>query len=199
MPKFYCIVAVESDFRSLLSSGLYWSVYNFTFQTQKGSDKENFSITDKSDIRLVQEKHGNENNVCDSNEEECTVENPEMEKELGREKHGIAGRANWTRACTEEWRDWSLQLTGRGSLIITGKADKWIFGNLLFTFINFLYLYMRQLNAFTSFSFLFWTSWSALYSSPNRFVFLFNPSHLSSPYRFVCLFCVSRRLRWSSG
>ena len=99
-------------------------MYNFTFQTQKGSDKENFSITDKSDIRLVQEKHGNENNVCDSNEEECTVENREMEKELGREKHGIAERANGTRACTEEWRDWSLQLTGRGSLIITGKADK---------------------------------------------------------------------------
>jgi len=99
-------------------------VHNFTFQTQKGSDKEKFSVTDKSDIQLLQEKHGNENNVCDSNVEECTVENPEMEEELGREKHGISEREAGTGACREEWRDWSLQLTGRGSLIITGKADK---------------------------------------------------------------------------
>ena len=99
-------------------------MYNFTFQTQKGSDKENLSVTDKSDVRLMQEKHGNENNVCDSNVEECTVENPEMEKELGTEKHGISEQENGTSACTEEWRDWSLQLTGQGSLIITGKADK---------------------------------------------------------------------------
>ena len=99
-------------------------MYNFTFQAQKGSDKENFSVTDKSDVRLLQEKHGNENNVCVSNVEECTAENPEMEKELGREKRGISERENGTSACTEEWRDWSLQLTGRGSLVITGKADK---------------------------------------------------------------------------
>jgi len=100
-------------------------VYNFTFQTQKGGDKENFSVTDKSDVRFLQEKHGNENNVCGSSSvEECTVENPEMEKELGREKHGISERENGSSACTEEWRDWSLQLTGRGSLVITGKADK---------------------------------------------------------------------------
>jgi hypothetical protein len=31
--------------------------------------------------------------------------------------------------CTEEWRDWSLQLTGQDSLIITGKADKWVFSS----------------------------------------------------------------------
>jgi hypothetical protein len=54
-----------------------------------------------------------------------------------------------------------------------------------------LYFCMRQLNAFTGFRILFWTSWSAVYSSPNRSVFLFNPSHLSSPCRFVCPFCVS--------
>jgi hypothetical protein len=73
---------------------------------------------------LLQEKHGSENNVCDSNVEECTVDNPEMEEELGREKYGISEREAGTSACTEEWRDWSLQLAGRGSLIITGKADK---------------------------------------------------------------------------
>ena len=82
------------------------------------------SVTDKSDIRLLQEKHGNENNICDSNVQECTVEDPEMEKDLGREKHGISEGENGTSVCTEEWRDWSLLLTGRGSLIITGKADK---------------------------------------------------------------------------
>jgi hypothetical protein len=99
-------------------------VYNFTFQTQKGSDKEKLSTTDRSDIRLLQEKRGNENNICDSNVQECRVEDPEMEKQLGREKHGISEREDGTSACTVEWRDWSLQLTGRGSLIITGKADK---------------------------------------------------------------------------
>jgi hypothetical protein len=97
-------------------------VYNFTFQTQKGSDKENFSVRDKSDTRLLQEKRCNENNVCGSNVQECTVENPEMEKELGREKHGVSERETGTSACTEEWRDWSLQLTEGGSLIITGKT-----------------------------------------------------------------------------
>jgi hypothetical protein len=99
-------------------------VYTFTFQTQKRSKKENLSVTDKSDIRLLQEKHGNENNICDSNVQECTVEDREMEKQLDREKHGISEREDGTSACTVEWRDWSLQLTGRGSLIITGKADK---------------------------------------------------------------------------
>jgi len=99
-------------------------VYNFTFQTQEGSHKENFSVTDNSDFRLLQEKRGNGNHICESNVEERTVENPEMEKELGREKHGISEQENGTSACTEEWRDWSLQLTGQGSLIITGKADK---------------------------------------------------------------------------
>ena len=99
-------------------------MYNFTLQTQKGSDKENVSVTDKGDIRLLQEKHGNENNVCDSNGQKRTVENPEMEKELGREKHGVSERENGTSACSEEWRDWSLQLTGQGGLVITRKADK---------------------------------------------------------------------------
>lgn len=99
-------------------------MYNFTFQKQKQSDKENFSVTDKSDVQLRQEKHGNGNNACDSSVEECTVENPEMEEELGREKHGISEWENGTSACTEEWRDWSLQLTRQGGLIITGKADK---------------------------------------------------------------------------
>jgi hypothetical protein len=56
--------------------------------------------------------------------QECTIENPEMEKELGNEKHGIAEEENGTSVCTEEWRDWSLQLTENGSLIITRKADK---------------------------------------------------------------------------
>ena len=95
-------------------------MYNFTFQTQKKSDKENFNVKENSDSRLLQEKSDNENNVV----QECTVENPEMEKELGSEKHGITVRENGTSVCTEEWRDWSLQLTGQGSLIITGKADK---------------------------------------------------------------------------
>jgi hypothetical protein len=99
-------------------------VYIVTFQTQKGSDKQNFSVTDASDIHLLQEEHGNKNNVCGGSVQERTVENPEMEKELGREKHGISERENGTSACTEEWRDWSLQLMGQGSLIITRKADK---------------------------------------------------------------------------
>lgn len=99
-------------------------MYNFTFQAQKRSVKENFNVKKKNDIRLLQEKHYNKNNVCDSNVQECTVENPEMEKELGSEKDGITERENGGSACTEEWRDWSLQLTGCGRLIITGKAHK---------------------------------------------------------------------------
>jgi hypothetical protein len=99
-------------------------VYNFTFQAQKRSVKENFNVKEKNDNRFLQEKHDNKINVCDSNVQECTVENPEMENDLGSEKHGITERGNGGSTCTEEWRDWSLQLTRRGRLIITGKADK---------------------------------------------------------------------------
>lgn len=97
-------------------------VCNFTFQAQKRSVKENFNVKEKNDNRFLQEKHNR--NVCDSNVQECTVENREMEKDLGSEKHGITERGNGSSACTEEWRDWSLQLTRRSRLIITGKADK---------------------------------------------------------------------------
>jgi hypothetical protein len=94
------------------------------FQTQKGSYKENLKDKENSDRGLVQGKHDKENNVCDDNAQDCTAENPEMEKELSNDKNGIIEQEDGTSVCTEEWRDWSLELTGHSSLVITGKTDK---------------------------------------------------------------------------
>lgn len=67
---------------------------------------------------------------------EYTTENSEVEKEFENERNEIIREGDELNECTKEWRDWSLQLTGNGNLVITGKVDKWVFVNVLFHFYS---------------------------------------------------------------
>lgn len=74
--------------------------------------------------------HNNENI------QENTIENTEVEKEFENERNKIIQEGDEISVCTKEWRDWSLQLTGNGSLVITGKVEEWVFDNFLFYFYS---------------------------------------------------------------
>jgi hypothetical protein len=70
------------------------------------------------------------------NIQEYTIENSVVEKEFENENNEIIQEEGEISVCTKEWRDWSLQLTGNDSLVITGKADKWVFDSFLFYFYS---------------------------------------------------------------
>jgi hypothetical protein len=72
----------------------------------------------------------------DENIQEYTIENTEVEMEFENERNENIQERDEISVCTKELRDWSLQLTGNNSLVITGNVDKWVFDKFLFLFYS---------------------------------------------------------------
>lgn len=72
----------------------------------------------------------------DENIQEYTLENTGVEMEFENERNENIQEGDEISVCTKELRDWSLQLTGNDSLVITGNVDKWVFDRFLFLFYS---------------------------------------------------------------
>ncbi|PNF43133.1 hypothetical protein B7P43_G17794 [Cryptotermes secundus] len=100
---------------------------------QRNSRNKRAQILNKKEHLKNKEKsdHWFQKTICDEgnkvhnneNKQECTTENSEVEKGFQNERNEIIREGDEVNVYTKEWRDWSLQLTGNGSLVITGKVD----------------------------------------------------------------------------
>jgi hypothetical protein len=61
------------------------------------------------------------------NTQEYPIENTGVEMDFENEGNEKVQEGGEISVCTKELRDWSLQLTGNDSLVITGNVDKWVF------------------------------------------------------------------------
>jgi hypothetical protein len=93
--------------------------------------------------------HGNEN------AQEYRSENIGVEIQFENVRNEIIEEGDEISVCTKEWRDWSLELTEKDGLVITGKVDKWVFDMFLFYFYSpclpVLVIIMNVLNIYLIF------------------------------------------------